>query len=385
MGMDAASAACMGPDRPGHKIVAMDADGQLHALRLLNSVSKRVHASLDLTETLDAVAQGVVEAAGFGLAVVNLAEPNGDFTVVAAAGSEDLRRELLGTRDTAGNWLELLRQAERWGALYFVDHRTEVNAQHTFIPDLPVPDDPDGWHPMDYMFAPLMAPSGEMVGVLSVDAPADGRRPGVFQREVLELFAEHAAIAILHARMHTALEQSQAHLAYAATHDSLTGLANRAYLRTRVDGLRQQPDRAIGVVVVDLDGFKRVNDAGGHEAGDEVLRVVAARMRRSVHEGDVLARMGGDEFVAVLTGDDLPDTLADTAARLRAVIAEPVHGRRGVHFVRASVGCALGTTADEFSVLLATADAEMYRMKHGRASVPALHVSVALRQAPVLP
>jgi diguanylate cyclase (GGDEF)-like protein len=152
-----------------------------------------------------------------------------------------------------------------------------------------------------------------------------------------------------------------------------------------VDGLRQQPDRAIGVVVVDLDGFKRVNDAGGHEAGDEVLRVVAARMQRNVREGDVLARMGGDEFVAVLTGDDLPDTLSDTAARLRAVIAEPVHGRRGVHFVRASVGCALGTTADEFSVLLATADAEMYRMKHGRPSVPALHVSVAHRQAPVLP
>jgi diguanylate cyclase (GGDEF)-like protein len=363
----------------------MDADGQLHALRLLNSVSKRVHASLDLTETLDAVADGVVEAAGFGLAAVNLAEPNGDFTVVSAAGSEDLRRELLGTRNTAASWLQLLGQAERWGALYFVDHRKEIGPLHTYVPDIPVPDDPDGWHPMDLMFAPLMAPSGELVGVLSVDLPSDGRRPGPFQREVLSLFAEHAAIAIMHARMHTALEQSQAHLAYAATHDALTGLANRAYLRTRVDGLRQQPDRTIGVVVVDLDGFKRVNDAGGHEAGDEVLRVVAARMQRHMREGDMLARMGGDEFVAVLTGDDLGDTLADTAARLRAVIAEPVHGRRGVHFVRASVGCALGSTADEFSVLLATADAEMYRMKHGRTVASTLRVRAGHRQAPVLP
>jgi diguanylate cyclase (GGDEF)-like protein len=363
----------------------MDADGQLHALRLLNSVSKRVHASLDLTETLDAVAEGVVEGAGFGLAVVNLAEPNGDFTVVSAAGSEDLRRELLGTRDTAANWLELLRQAERWGALYFVDHRKGIEAQHMFVPDIPVPEDPDAWHPMDFMFAPLMAPSGELVGVLSVDLPVGGRRPGPFQREMLSVFAEHAAIAILHARMHTALEQSQAHLAYAATHDPLTGLANRTYLRTRVDALRQRPNRAIGVLVVDLDGFKRVNDAGGHEAGDEVLRVVAARMQRHVREGDVLARMGGDEFVAVLSGDDLADTLADTAARLCAVIAEPVHGRRGVHFVRASVGCALGTAADEFSVLLATADAEMYRMKRGRPAGPALRVHARHRQALVLP
>src|SRR5919205_2431808 len=99
----------------------MDADGQLHALRLLNSVSKRVHASLDLTETLDAVAEGVVEAAGFGLAVVNLAEPNGDFTVVSAAGSDQLRAEMVGTRGSAENWHELFRRAERWDSLYFVD------------------------------------------------------------------------------------------------------------------------------------------------------------------------------------------------------------------------------------------------------------------------
>src|ERR1044072_48203 len=116
-------------------------------------------------------------------------------------------------------------------------------------------------------------------------------------------------------RMRPPLEQRQAHLAYAANHDALTGLANRAYLRTRVEALRQQPDRTIGVVVVDLDGFKRVNDAGGHEAGDEVLRVVAARMQRHRREGDMLARMGGDEFVAVLTGDDVADTLAETAGR----------------------------------------------------------------------
>ena len=363
----------------------MDADRQLHALRLLNSVSKRVHASLDLAQTLDAVAEGVVEAAGFGLAVVNLADPNGDFTVVSAAGSDDLRRELLGTRNTAVNWHEMLRKAERWGALYFVDHRQEVEGLHAWTPDIPVPEEPDGWHPMDMLFAPLLAPSDEWVGVLSVDMPADGRRPGPVQREVLSLFAEHAAIAILHARMHTSLEQSEARFAYAATHDPLTGLANRAYLRTRVDTLRRQRGGEIGVLVVDLDGFKRVNDAGGHEAGDEVLRVVSARMQRHIREGDVLARMGGDEFVAVLTGDDLAGTLADTAARLRAVVAEPVQGRRGVHFVRASVGWALGTAADEFSVLLATADAGMYRMKHGQTTTAALRVRAGHRPATVLP
>ena len=346
---------------------ADDAAAHLQALRALLAVSKRVHASLDLNETLNAVAEGVVEAAGFGLAVVNLAEPNGDFTVVSAAGSDQLRAEMVGTRGDAKHWHELLRRAERWGALYFVDHRSGVpESLYTWIPDIEVPQDPQGWHPLDCLFAPLLTPAGEWVGVLSVDLPVGGMRPGPLQREVLELFAEHAAIAILHARMHSALEQSQTRLEYEANHDPLTGLANRAYLRSRVDELLARPDAEVGVLVVDLDGFKRINDLAGHEAGDEVLRAVAQRMRRHVREDDVLARMGGDEFVAVLVGggDDMAGVVQDTAVRLRAVIAEPVMGRTGVRRVTASISSAVGSVAD-FPRLVAAADAAMYRDKHG--------------------
>ncbi|GAB1644832.1 diguanylate cyclase domain-containing protein [Krasilnikovia sp. MM14-A1259] len=344
-----------------------DTDGHLQALRALNAVSKRVHSSLDLTETLDAVAEGVVEAAGFGLAVVNLTEPNGDFTVVSAAGSDELRRSMVGTRGSAEHWLELFRRAERWGALYFVDHRKGIPEDLcTWIPDIPEPDDPDGWHPQDCLFAPLTAPSGEWVGVLSVDLPDGGVRPGPQQIEVLSLFAEHAAIAILHARMHSSLERSKARLQYAATHDALTGLPNRACLRARVDALLRQPPTRIGVMVVDLDGFKWVNDAAGHEAGDEVLQVVARRMQRHLREGDLLARMGGDEFVAVLVGVDVDEAVHETAARFRAVVAQPVVGRTGTHRVTASVGCAIGTVTDGFAQLLAVADAEMYRAKRRR-------------------
>jgi diguanylate cyclase (GGDEF)-like protein len=345
---------------------AVEADAHLQALRALHEVSKRVHASLDLTETLDAVAQGVVDLAGFGLAVVNLAEENGDFTTVSAAGSDKLRAEMIGSRGSAENWKELFRRAERWGALYFVDHKSgPPESLYVWIPDIEVPTDPNGWHPLDCLFAPLLMPTGEWLGVLSVDLPAGGMRPGVLQRELLALFAEQAAIAILHARMHSALEQSQASLRYAATHDPLTGLANRAYLRTRVDELLAGPEVEVGVLVVDLDDFKRVNDRAGHEAGDEVLLAVAQRMRRHVRDGDVLARMGGDEFVAVLIGDDVAAVLEETAARLRAVIAEPIVGRTGVRQVTASIGVALGTAADDFAELAAAADLQMYREKHG--------------------
>ena len=98
----------------------------------------------------------------------------------------------------------------------------------------------------------------------------------------------------------------------------------------------------------------------------ETLRVVAERMRRHLRAGDILARMGGDEFVAVIAGDDVAGTLRDTAERLRTVIAEPVHGRAGVHFVRASVGYAIGAATDDVSKLIVAADAEMYRVKHRR-------------------
>jgi diguanylate cyclase (GGDEF)-like protein len=341
-----------------------EADVHLQALRTLIAVSKRVHGSLDLTETLDAVAEGVVEAAGFGLAVVNLAEPNGDFTVVSAAGSEQLRREMIGTKGSAATWHELFRRAERWDSLYFVDHRYGVpESLYTWVPDIPIPDDPDGWHPLDCLFAPLMAPTGKWVGVLSVDLPVGGRRPGPRQREILALFAEHAALAILHARMHSELERSRARLEYAATHDHLTGLANRAFLRDRVNALLDQPGEEVGVLVIDLNGFKRVNDAAGHEAGDEVLRVVAERMRRHIREGDVLVRMGGDEFLAVLVGRNLAGTLRDTANRLGEVVSKPIETDRGVHFVGASIGAALGAAGDDFAQLVAAADAEMYKVK----------------------
>jgi len=345
-------------------------DPHLQALRALLAVTKRVHGSLDLTETLDAVAAGVVEAAGFGLAAVNLAEENGDYTCVAVAGSDDLRCELLGTRGSADTWRELFHRAERWGSLYFVDHSTGVpESLYVWVPDIEATDDPELWHPLDSLFAPLMAPSGEWLGVLSVDLPEGGRRPGAHQQEILAFFAEHAAIAIQHARMHSQLERSQAEAEYAATHDSLTGLANRALLMARIDALPSLGARQAGVLVVDLDGFKKVNDAAGHEAGDEVLRIVAQRLRQHLRGAAVLARTGGDEFVAVLTGDDLGAVLPATAQRLRAAIAEPICGDTGVYRVGASIGYAIGRAGEDFSRLVGAADAAMYAEKR-RANAP---------------
>jgi diguanylate cyclase (GGDEF)-like protein len=341
----------------------LGADTQLQALRALHAVTKRVHASLDLTATLEAVAQGVVEVAGFGLAAVNLAEPNGDYVTVAVAGSEDLKKELLGSVGSAASWRELFRLSVRWGSLFFVDHRVGVpESLYVYTPDIEASEDPEMWHPMDCLFAPLWAPSGQWLGVVSVDLPAGLRKPDAEQQEILALFAEHAAIAIQHARLHSELERSQSEAEYAATHDCLTGLANRALLKTRADTL-DGIHGEVGVLVIDLDGFKKVNDDAGHEAGDEVLVVVAERLRHHLRDSDVIARTGGDEFVAVLSGPGLGGTLAGTAQRLREALREPIKGTTGLHRVGASVGWALGDASDDIQHLIVQADHAMYAEK----------------------
>jgi len=342
-----------------------DALAQLGSLRTLHEVSKAVHASLDLTHTMDAVVHGVTRASGFEVAVVNVLQPDGEFTVVSADGTDEIRRQLLGTRTTYAIWDELFAKAEQWGSLYFIDHTNSMpDTMVTWTSEtMPLPAEPDGWHPDDMLLTPLTSPTGELVGVLSVDLPRDGRRPGPVQREMLELFAQHASIAAHHARLHHELAESRARLHHAATHDPLTGLANRTLLRAFTDESAGRDGAEVGVMVIDLDDFKTVNDAGGHDAGDAVLRTVAARMAALVRPADLLARTGGDEFVVVVTGDDVDAVLRDTADRIHRALTEPIETRGGPRRVGASIGHACGAAGSDFAHLAAAADADMYRTK----------------------
>ena len=338
----------------------------------MHSVTKIVHASLDLATTLDAVAQGVVDAAGFGVAAVNLKRPDGAFEVVSVAGDEQARELLLGGRRSIEGWQELLAQSERLGGLHLIDHRRASPALeecYSWVPDAAsADDDEDAWHPLDALFARLTAPDGEWIGVLSVDLPAGGRRPGPVQLEVLELFADQAAIAITHARLHAALRASEAEARHAATHDPLTGLANRALLAEAAQRVCGGAGDDVAALLLDLDAFKAINDTHGHQAGDEVLRAVADRLRACVRDGDVVARTGGDEFVVLCSGQGAGAAAEGVAARLRDALTEPVTTSTGAHVVGASVGLARLPTPVSPSELLARADAAMYEDKRVRRS-----------------
>lgn len=161
---------------------------------------------------------------------------------------------------------------------------------------------------------------------------------------------------------------------YQALHDPLTGLPNRKLLFDRMEQCRLLAERKGGSFVVcflDLNRFKYVNDTYGHEAGDQLLKVVSERMQRCLRSSDTLARIGGDEFVALLRGDPDSDELIAIFDRLREAVSEPVPLAHGHVTVSCSCGYSVypkdGTSTSE---LLSRADKRMYENKSSSGTVP---------------
>ena len=465
------------------------------ALRSLYELTTRVSGVRDLDATLQAVVDAVVEAVGFGVAAVNYVRADGMFEIVAVAGSEDAREALLGRVTPPDNYVEEFARADHWGALRFVPHDRLSDQVDGWVPDVAARDVPDAWHPLDALFAPLHAISGDMVGVLSVDLPTDGRRPGPVQRELLEMFAAQAGVTIGNVRLaeelrveherlqaseeslrlafegagigmamitlasedagrflrvneamarmtghpveqlatmrsidliHPGDRQAEAEALHAATtevqrreqrivtaggatvwvrtttapvragatdvvsgfsqveditarklaeqelvtaarRDPLTGLLNRTALVERlgsaIDRSRRSGRRG-AVLFCDLDHFKGVNDAHGHEDGDVVLVAVAQRLGDQVRTVDTTARLGGDEFVVVVEDVDDVD-LRQLIERIARALAEPIVLRgRPLPPLTISIGITtLTPDSPDVETLLRESDQAMYEAK----------------------
>ena len=171
----------------------------------------------------------------------------------------------------------------------------------------------------------------------------------------------------------TARKQAEEALRHRALHDALTGLPNRDLFADRLRHALAAATRSgssVGVVYLDLDGFKAVNDECGHAAGDELLQQVSARLSGALRPGDTLARLGGDEFAVVCVDVGQPHHAEAVAQRVLAVLAAPLPLASGVVTVGASLGVAVSGPASTAEDLVARADEAMYAAKRaGRGCV----------------
>ncbi len=461
------------------------------ALRELHQVIIGIHTHRDLASTAQAVADIVVAAVGFAVAAVSVVCPGGGLSIISVAGSDAAREQLLGTHRPLSAYEQEFAVAQRWGTLLFVPHERLPDAvTRGWIPDVAVSSDPDAWHRLDALYAPLRSSAGALIGVLSVDLPHAGRRPLPTQRDLLELFAVQAGIAIDNAlltaqliageeifreafdgtaggmalislagarpgrflRVNAALCQivdrtaeqllsmstaelthpedqaddraiieqlisrqlklhrsdrrlldpagipvwvtvtttlarsadgsalcavSQvedisrhrtelAQLHHQARHDPLTQLPNRVMVDERLRQAlttAQDTARAGAVLFLDLDQFKLINDRYGHLVGDQVLMMLAPRMQSAVRRGDLVARVGGDEFVVI--ADQLePGEAQELAQRIRAAVAAPITHKEAVITVTVSVGISpIPIDGADPTTILRSADHDMYEHK----------------------
>ena len=180
----------------------------VEALKRLSDLVRRVNSSADTSHVLDEIVNGVHEVLGYGVAAISQLE--GDTLVmVAVAGPEEVRREILGRRTRAVNILDEYRAADHWGILRYVPHgrMDPAHLDTVWIPDIEPSDDPGAWHPEDALYAPLYSATGELLGNMAVDLPPGLRLPSQAERELLEMFVVQAGLALSNAQQRERLSR----------------------------------------------------------------------------------------------------------------------------------------------------------------------------------
>lgn len=211
------------------------------------------------------------------------------------------------------------------------------------------------------------------VGVLKAMA-AEAAHFTEHDMKLLGLLSNLVAAAMFHATT-----EADNDLFYRATHDHLTGLANRALFtdRLRQDlAQRQLDDQGVAVLMIDMDGLKEINDTCGHRTGDAVISEFARRSRASARASDTVARFGGDEFAMILNPVDLPDGIDAAIRRIESALTAPFNFEERSFQLLASIGAAHSPgDGNEIDTLLEIADQRMYAQKRARkqARNPSLH------------
>jgi diguanylate cyclase (GGDEF)-like protein len=321
-------------------------------LERLSRLQRSISTRRPLHEVLDNIVVGAAELIGDECAALRLLSPDdpGFMQIAASTGISP----------------DVVARARRTPVDHGIGGRAVLERRLVATDNYPGSDHPIQAFLRGSTTAAMAAPvyqGAEVTGSLTVSTSQPGRSYSEGEKEVLLAFAEHASLALNDARTVEALRQAVSHATREAQHDGLTGLPNRShFLELLQDAL--DSGRSVGLLFIDLDDFKIVNDTLGHPVGDDLLRFVAERVRGSLRPGDVVARLGGDEF-AVLLADTAPRHTVSTAERIRATLTRPFRLPGHQVSVGASTGVVLWPSGQPASSedLLRDADVAMYRAK----------------------
>lgn len=266
---------------------------RLASLRQLHQVMADMNTARSLADTLQTVADGAVHALGYEMAAVNLVRQDGDLVVAAFSGNPAAEALITGRVGSRESWdRRLLHMGERWGDLVFIPHTEGWVLDDDDVPqwytDGPAPRFEDEWHPSDRLFAPMYTPGapggncGELLGVISVDRPRNGRRPGAWGREALQMYAFQAAIAISNARLRANMQRALVRLE-----------REQQALRASEESFRQAFEYApSGMAIAEMGGDQHGRILRTNDALCRLLGRPASAMRRYsfadlVHPEDV--------------------------------------------------------------------------------------------------
>ena len=337
-------------------------------LERLATIQRAIVAQSPLHSIFDKVIAAACELTGDDAAMVRMRDMDGSqrSTVVSSVGLSD-KFVATGRRD---NDPGLGARAMQEGRLVVVDKSSDPLTRQ-----LPGTWLAEGLHAG--MAAPVLQ-GATIVGSVVVGSRDPNRSYGARDQQLLLALAEHTSLALNHAR---ALDDA----AHEAFHDSLTGLPNRALFLDRLTfavGRGARSGMPVGVLLIDIDDFKTINDSFGHTAGDQLLQAVAARLESCLRPSDTIARLGGDEFAILIDEIDDEADAATAAGRMLDSLADPIAIEGREVYVGASVGIAAGP--EDAETLLRDADLAMYRAKaegkgRYRAYAPHMHADIVER------
>jgi diguanylate cyclase (GGDEF)-like protein len=333
-------------------------------------VSNSLIGQFEIDAALTRIAHAIRKALGFENVVFALHDARRDEYVRRAhAGLDDVWEEVRKKHVTAVEIAAFFNPEFHVSNSYFVSHTALRKTEHDFFVRPEDADDgflkPDEWHENDMLLVPLMG-GDQMLGYLSVREPHDRRIPSIEKVQTLEVFATQAVTALQSARQYEEIKR----LTFI---DSLTPAYNHRFFQEALAKEISRHSRTgheLGLAMIDIDNFKKINDTYGHPVGDEILKGLVEELMTNARDSDVVARYGGEEF-AIIFPDTPAQSAADAANRLREIVARRVFPLAAVDktlHITVSVGVAVyprdGITSAD---VISRADAALYcAKKEGR-------------------